>query len=75
MERTVLIGDGESYSFKGAYVLPLLKARFPYWRAFLNETEVLYIFPDSCAIDSKISAYLSQLVSWMDWVEERLNAA
>ncbi len=71
----LLIGDGELYSFKGADVFPLLKARFPQWRAFLNETEVLYIFPDSSATDNKISAYLSQLVSWVDWVGAQLSEA
>ena len=71
----LLIGNGELYSFKGTDVFPQLKARFPQWRAFLNETEVLYIFPDSSATDRKISAYLSQLVSWVDWVGEQLSEA
>ena len=57
----LLIGDGELYSFKGADVFPLLKARFPQWRAFLNETEALYIFPDPSTADSKISDYLSSV--------------
>ena len=71
----LLIGNGESYSYKGADVLPLLKARFPQWRTFLDETEALYIFPNASATDTKISAYLSQLVSWVDWVETQLSAS
>lgn len=69
----LLIGDDESYSFKGTDVLPPLKLRFPRWRAFLEETEALYISPDPSATDSKISAYLSQLVPWVDWVGEQLS--
>ncbi|MCY3551835.1 MAG: hypothetical protein OXN27_17830 [Candidatus Poribacteria bacterium] len=71
----LLIGDGESYSFKGTDIFPLLNSRFPHWRVFLNDTERLYIFPDPSATDSKISAYLSQLVPWVDWVGEQLRAA
>ena len=70
----LLIGHGELYSFKGTDVLPLLRTRFSDWRAFLNETEALYISPDPSATDSKISAYLSQLVPWVDWVAEQFNA-
>ncbi|MYB01199.1 hypothetical protein F4X90_16230 [Candidatus Poribacteria bacterium] len=69
----LLIGYGELYSFKGVDVLPSLKSRFPHWRAFLEETETLYISPDPAATDSKISTYLSQLVSWVDWVGEQLS--
>lgn len=68
----LLIGRGELYSFKGTDIFPLLNSHFPQWRAFLNDTEELYIFPDPSATDSKISAYLSQLVPWVDWVEEQL---
>ncbi len=69
----LLIGYGELYSFKGVDVLPSLKSRFPHWRAFLEETETLYISPYPAATDSKISTYLSQLVSWVDWVGEQLS--
>lgn len=71
----LLIGRGELYSFKGTDVFPLLNSLFPKWCAFLNETEALYIAPDPSTTDSKISAYLSQLVPWVDWVEEQLRAA
>ncbi len=71
----LLVGCGESYSFKGTDILPLLKARFPQWCAFLNETEALYISLDSSATDNRISAYLSQLVPWVDWIGEQLRAA
>ena len=70
----LLIGYGELYSFKGVNILPVLKTRFPDWRAFFDETETLYIFPDPSATDSKISVYLSQLVSWIDWVGEQFKA-
>lgn len=70
----LLIGYDESYSFKGADILPMLKTRFPNRCAFFNETEALYLSPDSSATDSEISMYLSQLVPWIDWVEEQLNA-
>ena len=69
----LLIGYGESYSFKGADILPSLRLRFLQWCAFLNETEALYIAPDPSATDSNISAYLSQLISWVDWVGEQLS--
>lgn len=69
----LLIGYGESYSFKGTDILPTLKTRFANWGAFLYKTETLYISPDASVTDSKISAYLFQLVLWVDWVEEQLN--
>ena len=71
----LLIGRGELYSFKGTDVFPLLNSLFPQWCAFLNETEALYIAPDPSATDSKISAYLSQLVPWVNWIGEQLRAA
>lgn len=69
----LLIGRGELYSFKGTDVFPLLNSLFPQWCAFLNETEALYIAPHPSATDSKISAYLSQLVPWVDWIGEQLD--
>lgn len=69
----LLIGGGELYSFKGADVLPRLKESFPHWRAFLNETEALYISPAPSATDIEVDAYLSQLVPWVDWIGERLD--
>lgn len=70
-----LIGHGISYSFKGVEILPLLKVHCPHWRAFLNETETLYISLNPSVTEREISSYLSQLVLWMDWVGEQLNAA
>lgn len=69
----LLIGYGELYSFKGVDVFPRLQARFPQWCAFLDETEALYIYPDASASDGEISAYLSQLVSWIDWIGAQLR--
>lgn len=71
----LLIGCGESYSFKGLEVLPALKARLPAWRSFFDETEGLYINVDSSATAEKISTYLSRLVLWMDWVGLQLSDA
>ena len=69
----LLIGQGKLYSFKGAEILPLLKANFPHWNTFLDATETLYIFPNSSATESEISAYLAQLVLWTDWVGVQLS--
>ena len=71
----LLIGYGELYSFKGVEVLPRLKARFPQWRAFLNETEALYVSPVLSTTDREIDAYLSQLVPWMNWVGTQFDKA
>ena len=70
----LLIADGALYSFKGVEVFPRLKARFPHWHTFLNETEMLYISQDPSATDNEINAYLSQLVPWVNWVAEQLDS-
>ena len=69
----LLIGLGKLYSLKGTEILPLLRANFPQWNTFFDETEALYIFLNPSATETEISAYLAQLVLWMDWVEEQLR--
>lgn len=69
----LLIGHGKLYSFKGAKILPLLKVEFPQWNTFFDETEALYIFLNPSATESEISAYLAQLVLWIDWVGVQLS--
>lgn len=59
---------------------------YEYWTYLQNRLAAIYIggsvhrneavpFPDPSTTDGKISAYLSQLVPWGDWVREQLNAA
>ena len=69
----LLIGHGKLYSFKGTEILPLLRANCPHWNTFLDETEALYIFLNPSTTENEISAYLAQLVLWMDWVGEQLR--
>ena len=69
----LLIGLGKLYSFKGTEILPLLRANFPQWNTFFDETEELYIFLNPCVTETGISAYLAELVLWMDWVGEQLR--
>lgn len=69
----LLIGQSKLYSFKGTEILPLLRANFPQWDTFFDETEALYIFLNPSATETEISAYLAQLVLWIDWVGEQLR--
>lgn len=69
----LLIGLGKLYSFKGTEILPLLRANFPHWNTFFDETEALYIFLNPSATENEISAYLAQLVLWIDWVGVQLS--
>jgi hypothetical protein len=68
----LLMARGEFRSFRGVDVLPPLKRSFPEWAAFLDETRGLYIQPVSPSPE-QVSAYLSHLVTWMDWIGAQLH--
>jgi hypothetical protein len=63
----LLAACGEFRSFRGSEVLPPLMKRFSRWSAFLGETARLYLQPVD-ATTAQVSAYLSELVPWMDWI-------
>jgi hypothetical protein len=67
----LLAGLGEFCSFCGDEVLPPLLQRFPQWSALLIETERLYIRP-SDATPAPVSAYLTELLPWMEWIGAEL---
>jgi hypothetical protein len=67
----LLAAHGEFRSFRGSEVLPPLLQRYPQWSAFLAETTRLYIQPVE-APPAQVSAYLTELVPWMDWVGAEL---
>ena len=69
----LLMGHGKLYTFKGTEILPLLRANLPQWNTFFDETEALYIFLNPSATENEISAYLAQLVLWIDWVGVQLS--
>lgn len=68
----LLMAQGRFRSLKGIDTIPVLKASYPQWTDFLDETRELYIHltPSS---NERVSRYLSQLVKWMDWIEEQLK--
>lgn len=68
----LLMACGEFRSYRGADVIPSLDKRFPQWSTFLNETRALYIRHVSPTAE-QVSAYLSKLVTWMDWIGGQLK--
>lgn len=60
------------HSLKGVDTIPVLKASYPQWTDFLDETQELYIHLTRSS-NKRVSIYLSQLVKWMDWIEEQLK--
>lgn len=68
----LLMARGRFRSLKGVDTIPVLKASYPQWTDFLNETEELYIHLATSSSE-RVSKYLSQLVKWMDWIEEELK--
>ena len=68
----LLMAQGRFRSLKGVDTIPVLKASYPQWTDFLNETQELYIHLASSS-NERVSIYLSQLVKWMDWIEGQLK--
>ena len=68
----LLMAQGRFRSLKGVDTIPVLKASYPQWTGFLDETQELYIHLTHSS-NERVSIYLSQLVKWMDWIEEELK--
>lgn len=68
----LLMARGEFRSFRNADVFPALKQLFPGWSAFLDESTACY-FPDADPTPEQVSAYLSRLLAWMDWIGAQLH--
>lgn len=68
----LLMAQGRFRSLKGNDTIPVLKASYPQWTDFLDETQELYIYL-ICSSNERVSIYLSRLVKWMDWIEEQLK--
>jgi hypothetical protein len=67
----LLMARGEFSSLRYADVFPALKQLFPQWASFLNESTESY-FPAADPPPEQISAYLSRLLAWMDWIGAQL---
>lgn len=70
----LLAAHGGFCSFRGSDTLPLLRQRYPHWSAFLTETMRLFIQPTN-ATPVQVLEYLTELVSWMDWIGAQLYGA
>ncbi len=68
----LLMASGGGYSLKGSEVLPLLEEVSPDWRGFLRKTSEIYVHPVQPS-ESEVDEYLSQLVEWMEWIEDQLQ--
>lgn len=68
----LLMAKEQFRSFKGTDVIPALEKTSPNWADFLDKTRGLYIHLSE-ATDDEVSGYLSQLVSWMDWIGTQLE--
>ena len=68
----LLMAQGRFRSLKGVDTIPVLKASYPQWTDFLDETRELYIHLTRSS-NERVSIYLSRLVKWMDWIEEQLK--
>ncbi|MCE2434551.1 MAG: hypothetical protein J4F29_16760 [Candidatus Latescibacteria bacterium] len=68
----LLMAQGRFRSFKGVDTIPVLKASYPQWTDFFDETQELYIHLTRSS-NERVSRYLSQLVKWMDWIEKQLK--
>lgn len=68
----LLMAQGRFRSLKGVDTIPVLKASYPQWTDFLDETRELYIHLTRSS-NERVSRYLLRLVKWMDWIEEQLK--
>ena len=67
----LLMARGEFRSLRCAEVFPALKQLFPQWVPFLHESTESY-FPSVDPPPEQLSAYLSRLLAWMDWIGAQL---
>ena len=67
----LLMARGEFRSFRYADVFPSLKQLFPEWSSFLDESSESY-FPATEPTPGRVSAYLSRLAAWMEWIGAQL---
>jgi hypothetical protein len=67
----LLMARGAFRSFRYTEVFPALKPLFPRWSAFLDESSQCYL-PPSDPTPDQVSAYLSGLVAWMEWIGAQL---
>ncbi len=69
----LLMACGEFRSYRACDVLPSLAQHYPQWTAFLDQTNRLCV-KLADAPEKEAEVYLNQLVSWMDFIEERFPA-
>ena len=69
----LLMACGEFRSYRARDVLPALAQHHPQWTAFLEQTSRLCV-ELADAPEKEAEVYLSQLVSWMDFVAESFPA-
>ena len=68
----LLMARGGGYTLNGSDVLPLLEEVSPDWRGFLRRTSEIYVHPVQPS-ESEVDEYLSQLVEWMEWIEDQMQ--
>jgi hypothetical protein len=70
----LLMARGEFRSFRYADVFPALKQIFRQWAPFLDESTESY-FPATDPTRDEVTAYLSRLAAWMEWIGAQLYDA
>jgi hypothetical protein len=69
----LLMARGRFRSFRGIEVISPLEKLFPQWAEFLEETRARHVELTDPS-PAQIDAYLSRLVTWMDFVGAQLEA-
>ena len=67
----LLMARDEFRSFRYGDIFPALKQLFPQWASFLDESTASY-FPAADPTLEQMSAYLSRLLAWMEWIGAQL---
>jgi hypothetical protein len=70
----LLMARGEFRSFRYADVFPALKRIFRQWAPFLDESTKSY-FSATNPTPDEVTAFVSRLAAWMDWIGTQLYAA
>jgi hypothetical protein len=68
----LVMARGEFCSYRAADVLPALSQLLPEWSSFLDQSSEYY-FPAADPTPEQVSAYLSRLVAWMEWIGAELH--
>ena len=69
----LLMAQGQTRSYTGTVVIPVLEKTCPKWKAFLTKTRGSYIRLTDPTTNDEVSEYLSQLVEWLDWIKTQLE--